>query len=114
MSKGFPISINEFVNKSNIIHNNKYDYSLVTFKVVRDIVTIICPIHGSFQQKVVNHMNGSECQLCSKNKSSNKQRTSLSDIISKSKSKYDNKFEFDETSYHSFYKPMKIKCKQHG
>lgn len=114
MSKGYKITKEEFIEKSNIIHNNKYDYSLVDFKVVKDIITIICPIHGQFQQKVVGHMGGSECQKCAKIKSLNKKSTKLEDIILKSKNKYGNNFEFDETSYSSLYKTMRIKCKKHG
>lgn len=38
----------EFSNRSNIYHNNKYDYSLVEYKSNRVKVCIICPIHGEF------------------------------------------------------------------
>lgn len=42
-SKLFALSIEEFIKKSNIIHRNKYDYSLVTnYKNVHTNVDIIC------------------------------------------------------------------------
>ena len=35
----------EFVEKSNVIHKNKYNYSLVEYKNNYSKVTIICPEH---------------------------------------------------------------------
>ena len=42
------LTIEEFINRSNITHNNKYDYSKVEYKDNRTKVCIICPIHGEF------------------------------------------------------------------
>lgn len=42
--------LEDFVNKSNTIHNNFYDYSLVEYKNNKLKVKIICPIHGTFEQ----------------------------------------------------------------
>lgn len=62
--KNQKISIFDFIKKSNIIHNNKYDYSLVDFKNVRSKIKIVCFKHGEFQQIVHNHMNGQGCYKC--------------------------------------------------
>ena len=47
---GKKISTQEFINRSNIIHNNKYDYSLVNYVHSKKKVKIICNIHGMFEQ----------------------------------------------------------------
>jgi hypothetical protein len=46
MSK--PLTKEQFIEKSNKIHNNKYEYSLVEYKNKRTKVKIICSIHGVF------------------------------------------------------------------
>lgn len=56
----------EFVNRSNKIHNNKYDYTNAAFKNIREKVIITCPIHGDFEQTPKRHMNGQGCPLCGK------------------------------------------------
>jgi hypothetical protein len=53
-----------FIKRSIIIHNNRYDYSLVDYKNNHDDVKIICPIHGSFFQSPSNHFAGKGCKIC--------------------------------------------------
>lgn len=53
-----------FIRESNKIHDNQYDYSKVSWNGLREKVKIICPYHGSFQQKPLIHLNGSGCKKC--------------------------------------------------
>lgn len=52
-----------FIEKASEIHN-KYDYSKIDFKNVNTKVTIICPIHGEFEQLPYNHLKGQGCRKC--------------------------------------------------
>ena len=55
----------EFIERSNIIHGNKFNYDLVEYKNNSTKVKIICPIHGIFEQQPVSHMNNkSGCPNC--------------------------------------------------
>lgn len=58
------IKLNDFIKKSNIVHNYKYDYKHVYFTNVHEKTEIICPIHGMFVQNVYDHMNGHGCPKC--------------------------------------------------
>lgn len=58
-------SINVFKEKSNIIHNNKYDYSKSIYENARTKIIIVCPIHGEFLQTPFKHLNSYYgCKLC--------------------------------------------------
>ena len=58
-------STKEFINESIAIHGIKYDYSKVIYKGRNIPVTIICPIHGSFEQKPSTHTVGKGgCPIC--------------------------------------------------
>ena len=62
------MSLEEFIEKSNIKHKNKFDYSITEqFKNQSDKVFIKCPIHGKIEVNVGNHLNGSDCMDCSGN-----------------------------------------------
>lgn len=45
---GKKLTKEEFSNRSNICHNNKYNYDMVEYKNNRTKVCIICPEHGEF------------------------------------------------------------------
>jgi hypothetical protein len=53
-----------FIRESNIVHNDKYNYSLVEYKNNSIKVKIICPEHGSFEQTPSNHLSGKGCPKC--------------------------------------------------
>ena len=56
---------NDFINKSNLLHNFKYDYSKTVYEGSQNKVTIICPIHGEFSQAAHSHMyRGMGCKQC--------------------------------------------------
>jgi len=59
----------DFIQKAKEIHGNTYDYSLVNY-IKNDLkVTIICPIHGEFEQTPKLHIQGSICYKCTYNTS---------------------------------------------
>ena len=54
----------EFISKCKEKHGDKYDYSLVEYKNIRNKVKIICKEHGVFEQLPKNHYNGQGCSFC--------------------------------------------------
>lgn len=67
--------LNVFIEQANKKHNNKFDYSLVNYKNTDTKITIICPIHGKYQQTPSSHLNSQDCIKCSNKKISNYQKT---------------------------------------
>lgn len=53
-----------FIVEANIVHNYKYDYSLVNYTRAIALVRIICPIHGVFLQSPSKHKSGRGCPTC--------------------------------------------------
>jgi hypothetical protein len=62
------VTYNDFVARSNAVHNNKYTYPDTDFKSVKDKVRIVCPKHGEFTQEVFSHMIGVGCPKCNSSK----------------------------------------------
>jgi len=103
------LTTEEFINKSNKIHNNKYDYSLINYINEKTKIKIICPIHGEFYQKPEIHIKGSICPLCSIDKS-----RKIEKFINQSKLKYDNKYDYSLVNYKRNDQNVKIICPIHG
>lgn len=53
-----------FINMSNDLHNNKYDYSLVKYINHSIKVDIICKTHGIFKQTPSGHTINKGCKKC--------------------------------------------------
>lgn len=62
-------NIEEFIEKANIVHNNKYDYSNAIYTGSENKLIITCPIHGDFNQEPGNHIQGQGCKKCFMDKS---------------------------------------------
>ena len=58
----------QFIQESNIIHNKKYDYSLLKYINSNTKVKIICPTHGVFEQKPTDHLCNHGCPSCNESK----------------------------------------------
>lgn len=56
-------SVESFIARARAVHGDKFDYSKVEYKTARLPVTIICPVHGSFQQIPDMHIK-SGCRKC--------------------------------------------------
>lgn len=59
------LDLEDFIKKSNLIHNNKYDYSKSVYVNQLTKIEIICESHGSFWQAPTNHYKGQGCPTCS-------------------------------------------------
>lgn len=87
----------EFIRRSNILHNNKYDYSLVKYERNDKKVTIICPIHGKFEQAAGLHMSvGYGCPKCKIITIANKRRLTLDTFIEKSRAIHGDKYDYSK------------------
>lgn len=59
------MSLEEFIDKANLAHDCKYNYSAaVQFENQNSLITIICPKHGPKEVLVGNHLGGSGCNDC--------------------------------------------------
>jgi len=105
---------NNFLEKVNKIHHNKYDYSLVNYTKAIHKIKIICKEHGIFEQSPNSHLNGNGCNKCAVLSTANKQRHTLSFFIEKSNLIHKNKYNYELVEYKTARKKEKIICPIHG
>lgn len=99
----------EFIKKARAVHGNKYDYSEVIYTRLRDKITIICPIHGPFQQTAGNHLNGKGCAKCYGNV-----KLTLEEVIDRFIKVHGNKYDYSEFVYVNNNTLGTIICPEHG
>jgi hypothetical protein len=99
----------EFIQRSNVVHKNKYDYSLTNYISNKSKVIIICKEHGEFTQYAGNHIKGVGCMECSgKKKLTNDQFIERSNLI------HENKYDYSLTEYINHKSKVFIICPIHG
>jgi very-short-patch-repair endonuclease len=104
------LGTDKFIEKSKIIHSDIYDYSLVNY-IKNDIkVSIICRIHGIFNQIPAAHLKGQRCPKCNNN---NVKRTT-EEFIQLSKDVHGDLYNYDLVDYKNKRIRVKIKCENHG
>lgn len=102
-------NIDTFIEESNIIHNNKYDYSKINYYNAHTKVCIICPKHGEFWQTPASHLKGSGCPICKESKGEQKVRKYLNlhniNYIDQYEINIDKNINFSGKAYLDFYLP---------
>jgi len=58
----------DFLRKAKEVHGDLFDYSQSVYETRLKKLTIICRIHGPFQQAPTNHYNGQGCLMCARDK----------------------------------------------
>lgn len=97
-----------FIQKANIIHNNKYDYSKVEYRGNNRKVCIICPEHGEFWQTPNGHLLGHGCSKCAG------LYMDTDYFIEKATTVHNGKYDYSLVDYKNTSEKVKIICPIHG
>ena len=100
----------DFIKKAQEIHGTKYDYSQVKYVSTQTPVTIICPIHGPFQQKPFNHLRGHDCPICGRDKT----KTGRDEFIRRARAVHGNRYDYSRVVYKRTNEKVEIICPVHG
>lgn len=103
------LTTNIFIERSEKIHNHKYDYSKVNYKNGNTKVCIICPEHGEFWQRPLHHLNGHGCPYCA-----DKVKLTVNEFIKRAKKKHGNKYDYSKVDYIDSHTDVCIICPEHG
>ena len=105
------LTTEEFIEKAQKIHKNRYDYSEVNYINSRSKVCIICKEHGKFWQLANAHLQGQGCPMCnSKNIPLTKDQ-----FIKQAIEVHQNKYDYSEVpEFPGSHIPVSIICSIHG
>lgn len=109
------IDIGSFIERANKVHNNLYRYECVKdLENNRSKVTITCFVHGDFLQQVGNHLKGSGCPECAKEKIANGQIKTQEQYIKEATEKHKGLYSYEKTDYVKSRNKVTITCNIHG
>ena len=108
------LTLNEFIEKSNQIHNGKYSYDKVNYVNAETKVCIICPKHGEFWQAPHSHLRGQGCPKCGRERNINSIKITNETFIEKATQIHGGKYDYSKCIYKDSNTKVKIICPIHG
>lgn len=103
------LTTEEFITKAKQVHGDKYDYSKVEYIDCNTKITIICPIHGEFQQSPSKHLYKQGCPKCK-----GVFRYNTQTWIEEAIKRFGNKYDYSKVQYKKAHEKICIICPEHG
>lgn len=108
------LTTEEFIAKAKAVHGDKYDYSQVEYVNNQTKVSIICPMHGVFRQRPLDHLKGHGCSDCGKKKNIESRKKTLDNFIDEARKVHGDKYDYSKVKYENTSTKVCIICKEHG
>lgn len=103
-----------FIQKAQLVHGDSYDYSLVDYINNRINVTLICKVHGQFEQSPNSHLQGSGCKDCGYNKIKIDNLLSKEEFEKRCYEKFNNIYSYNMDNYKGLSSDIIVNCSIHG
>ena len=104
----------QFIEEAILKHGEKYDYSKSNYINSSTKITIVCPIHGEFEQVAYVHLNGGGCKNCSYETAGKKRLKGIDDFITDANEIHGNRYDYSNSIYKGTHKKIEIICEIHG
>ncbi len=103
----------EFIVKATKFHDGKFDYSKAEYITQHSILTIICPIHGEFQQTAKKHLKYG-CNKCAQLIRNASRLLTKDEVLSKAIAVHGDRYSYDNVIYVRSHDKVEITCRIHG
>ena len=108
-------TLEEFIKKSNIAHNFKYNYDKSIYINKQTKVIVTCPEHGDFEVTPGAHyILKSGCPECAKISRSKTKSKGLEKFIKQANLKWNSFYNYSKVNYINNYTKVEIICPIHG
>ena len=113
-SKDRKLTTEEFIEKAEKVHGEKYNYSLVDYVNAKTKVKIICKAHKTiFEQTPNKHLMGRGCPKCKADNSFIKNSKPYDQFIEECKKIHGEKYDYSLTNYINCKNKIDILCPIH-
>lgn len=106
--------LEKFLSEANELHGSRYDYSLVEYSSFHEKITIICALHGAFEQTPASHLAGHGCQTCGHIKTGDAFRSDNAEFIKKAQQIHGERYDYANVFYVNNLTHVEIICPDHG
>lgn len=103
-------------DRFNKLYDYRFDYSKAVYISSSTKITIVCKVHGEFNQSPNNHLKGliGACPKCGAKSSTLRQSGSKEDFVYKANITHNSSYTYDNFVYTTARTPSYITCRIHG
>ena len=104
-------STEEFIQKAQAIHGEKFDYSLVQYVASDEAIEIVCKLHGKFDQSPSAHLQGQGgCPTCRWMAVSEKNFKGKEQFIEEARKIHGDKYDYSRVNYVGAREHVIVSC----
>ena len=100
----------QFIEEANVVHGNKYDYSMTVYESIAKKIKYGCPDHGVQEQNAGAHLAGHGCWQCY----TDSLKFTTEEFKAKSNIVHEGKYDYSKSIYIGFNEPILVICPIHG
>lgn len=109
------ITYSEWMERAATKYGNKFQYLEDTYIHANKPMTIICPIHGPFQQSIRNHLRTTcGCPKCGYENLGKSKTSNTEEFIEKARKVHGDKYDYSKVNYINNSTKICIICPEHG
>lgn len=106
-----PLDTETFIQRARAVHGDTYSYERTVYIKSNKHVVITCPVHGDFNQKPNNHLNGHGCFDCNQ---VGVAPMTHETFIEKATTIHGGRFDYSRVQYDRSRTYIEIGCPTHG
>jgi hypothetical protein len=113
-AEGKRITTSDFIRNAIAVHGTKYSYVKTKYVSAKEKVTIVCYIHGDFEQIPGDHTSGCGCPMCGLLVSKPSLRFSDLTFVEEALRVHGSLYSYAKSTYAGMFVPITISCFLHG
>lgn len=107
-------TLTTLLEQFHLKHGTRYDYSKVVYINDTTPVLIGCSVHGEFEQRPGNHLQGMGCPKCGFRKRAQGKTLTQAQCLERFKDAHESRYVYDKVVYKGQHTPVVIVCEKHG
>lgn len=98
-----------FIARARAKFGDTLDYSQMGYRNTTTNITIICPVHGPFQQTPNEHLVSTGCPICTGLKP-----VTAEEFLTRARAQHGDRYDYSQMDYQGWREPVAIRCAVHG
>lgn len=99
----------EWIEKAKAVHGDRYSYDNTSYTKAKNLVSIVCVVHGVFTQTAQHHISGHGCPKCANN-----HKYTNAEFIIEANILHEHKYTYKNCVYSNNKSKILITCSAHG